>query len=311
MRAFVIASLIAVARSEASLPLGYNGYALNGAILGYNGGYALGAPLAAAPAVAAPAAVTAVLKTAAPAIPSITSSQYRAGDELGNTAFGYSNINSARQEKGNAAGVTGSYSYNGPAGPVAISYVADALGFRVVNRRRRSIAALPAAAAYGYGLPAVTYGANLALPAAATYGAAAIPTVSAGYTALDSALSLPAAPLNAGLPTTTYAATTIAAAAPLAATYAAAPAIAAAPLAATYAAAPLAATYAAAPAITAAPLAASYAAAPAIAAAPLAAAPAIAAAPLAATYAAAPAQREAILTTIKLNPGHATAYRVD
>ena len=284
----VIASLIAVARSEASLPLAYNGYALNGAILGYNGGYALGAPLAvaplaAAPAVAAPAAVTAVLKTAAPAIPSITSSQYRAGDELGNTAFGYSNINSARQEKGNAAGVTGSYSYNGPAGPVAINYVADALGFRVVNRRRRSIAALPAAAVYGYGLPAVTYGANLALPAAATYGAAAIPTVSAGYTALDSALSLPAAPLNAGLPATTYAATNIAAAAPLAATYAAAP------LAATYAAAPLAATYAAAPAI----------------AAPLAAAP------LTASYTAAPAQREAILTTIKLNPGHATAYRVD
>ena len=284
----MVASLLAAAKAEAYLPLGYNSYALNGAFgLGYNG-YALGgalpygaaplaaAPIAAAPAVAAPAAVTAVLKTAAPAIPSVTSSQYRAGDELGNTAFGYSNINSARQEQGNAAGVAGSYSFNDEAGLHTVNYVADGLGFRVLSRSRRSLAA--AHTAYGYGLPALTYGANLALPAA-TYGAAAIPTVSAGYTALDSALSLPAAPLAASYPATTYAATTIAAAAPLAATYAAAP------LAATYAAAPLAATYAAAPAI--------------------------AAAPLAATYAAAPAQREAVLTTIKLNPGHATAYRVD
>merc|ERR1712121_144883 len=56
----------------------------------------------------------------------------------------------------------------------------------------------------------------------------------------------------------------------------------------------LPATYAAAQAIAAAPLAATYAAAPAVAA----------------TYAAAPA-RDAVLTTIKLNPGHATFYRVD
>jgi len=55
----------------------------------------------------------------------------------------------------------------------------------------------------------------------------------------------------------------------------------------------LPATYAAAPAI-AAPLAATYAAAPAVAGA----------------YAAAPS-RDAVLTTIKLNPGHATFYRVD
>merc|ERR1712026_514809 len=58
-------------------------------------------------------------------------------------------------------------------------------------------------------------------------------------------------------------------------------------LPATYAAAPaIAATYAAAPAIAAAPLAATYAAAPAVAGA----------------YAAAPS-RDAVLTTIKLNPG--------
>merc|ERR1712098_525010 len=81
-------------------------------------------------------------------------------------------------------------------------------------------------------------------------------------------------------------------------------------LPATYAAAPLAATYAAAPAIAAAPaVAATYAAAPAIAAAPLAATYAAAPA-VAGAYAAAPS-RDAVLTTIKLNPGHATFYRVD
>ena len=49
---------------------------------------------------------------------------------------------------------------------------------------------------------------------------------------------------------------------------------------------------------------------------PYAYAPAVAAAPApiaapAAVVASAPAAREATLTTIKLNPGHATAYRVD
>lgn len=69
-----------------------------------------------------------------------------------------------------------------------------------------------------------------------------------------------------------------------------------------------AATYAAAPAIAAAPLAAAtYAAAPAIAAAPVAAAPLA----YAAQTVSAPAARDAVLTTIKLNPGHAVAYRVD
>merc|ERR1711972_968957 len=76
----------------------------------------------------------------------------------------------------------------------------------------------------------------------------------------------------------------------------------AAPLAATYAAAPVAhATYAAAPVAHA-----TYATAP-VAAATYAAAPVAAT-----TYAAAaPAARDAVLTTIKLNPGHATFYRVD
>merc|ERR1712073_274850 len=51
-----------------------------------------------------------------------------------------------------------------------------------------------------------------------------------------------------------------------------------------------------------------YAAAPAVAA-PAVAAPAVAAVAAPVAYAGAPA-REATLTTIKLNPGHATFYRV-
>ena len=64
----------------------------------------------------------------------------------------------------------------------------------------------------------------------------------------------------------------------------------------------------AAPTVAALP-AAAYAAAPAIAA-PLAA-PAIAATYAAAPLAAAAPSREAVLTTVKLNPGHAISYRVD
>merc|ERR1712122_361995 len=51
--------------------------------------------------------------------------------------------------------------------------------------------------------------------------------------------------------------------------------------------------------------------APLLATAPLAAPLGYAAYPYAAPYAAAPAVRDAQLTTIKLNPGHAVAYRVD
>merc|ERR1712098_619842 len=55
------------------------------------------------------------------------STQFHSQDEEKNYAFGYSNINSARQESGNAlTGVTGSYSD----GFRTYNYVADGLGFR-------------------------------------------------------------------------------------------------------------------------------------------------------------------------------------
>merc|ERR1711963_443330 len=87
------------------------------------------ATYAAAPANAAPAPVVAAAPVAAPA-----SSQYQAQDEFGNVAYGYQNINSAKQESGNAlGGVTGSYTYADEAGVHTVNYVADALGFRVAG----------------------------------------------------------------------------------------------------------------------------------------------------------------------------------
>lgn len=68
---------------------------------------------------------------AAPALPS--TSQFHSQDEFGNLAFGYSNINSARQESGNTyVGRAGAYSYTDANGIVqTVNYVADGLGFRV------------------------------------------------------------------------------------------------------------------------------------------------------------------------------------
>merc|ERR1711994_1057927 len=222
--------------------------------------YAAAAPVvAAAPAIAAPVAaatyaaaapVVAAAPVAAPA-----SSQFQAQDEFGNIAYGYQNINSAKQESGNAyGGVTGSYTYADEAGVHTVNYVADALGFRVAGDN------LPVAPVHAAVAPVNTLAPVVDTPEVVEAKAAffqAYDAAKAGIVKRSAQIALPA----------TYAA----AAAPLAATYAAAPAVAA-----TYAAAPLAATYAAA--------------------APLAAA--------------APA-REAILTAVKLNPGHAISYRVD
>merc|ERR1719422_447059 len=131
----------------------YGAYgAYGGAALGYPYAYARGyarpavsavhtvtAPAVrtvAAPAVAAVRTVASapVIAKAAPvvaevraAVPTVTSTQFHSQDEEKNFAFGYSNINSARQESGNAlTGVTGSYSD----GFRTYNYVADGLGFR-------------------------------------------------------------------------------------------------------------------------------------------------------------------------------------
>merc|ERR1711884_163151 len=234
------------------------------------------AAYAAAPAVAA-APVAATYAAAAP-IAAPASSQFQAQDEFGNIAYGYQNINSAKQESGNAyGGVTGSYTYADEAGVHTVNYVADGLGFRVAGDNL-PVGPVDTAVAPVHAIAPVVDTPEVVEAKAAFFQA---------YEAAKSGIAKRSAQIA------------------LPATYAAAPAIAA-----TYAAAPLAATYAAAPTIAAAPaVAATYAAAPAIAAAPLAATYAAAPA-VAGAYAAAPS-RDAVLTTIKLNPGHATFYRVD
>jgi len=233
---------------------------------------AYAAPIAAAPVAyaAAPIAAAPVAYAAAPIAPQ-TSSQFQAQDEAGNIAYGYQNINSAKQERGNTyGGVEGSYSYVDEAGVHTVNYVADDFGFRVL----------------GDNLPVNT-------------GIAPLPVVDTPEVVEAKAAFFAA--YNAEASRTKRSAQFVGAGLPYAGAYAGAY-----PLGA-YAAAPLAATYATAP-IAAAPIAAAtYAAAP-IAAATYAAAPIAAA-----TYAAAPAApaREATLTTIKLNPGHAVFYRVD
>merc|ERR1712168_505863 len=210
------------------------------------------ATYAAAPAIAAPVATT-TYAAAAPAIVAAApvaapaSSQYQAQDEFGNVAYGYQNINSAKQESGNAlGGVTGSYTYADEAGVHTVNYVADALGFRVAGDN------LPVAPVHAAVAPVNTLAPVVDTPEVVEAKAAffeAYDAAAAGIVKRSAQIALPA-------------------------------------------------TYAAAPAIAAAPLAATYAAAPAIAAAPV----------VAGAYAAAPS-RDAVLTTIKLNPGHATFYR--
>ena len=256
------------------------------------------ATYAAAPAVAAApvAAYAAAPAVAAAPIAAPASSQFQAQDEFGNIAYGYQNINSAKTERGNAyGGVTGSYTYADEAGVHTVNYVADALGFRVAGDNLPVGPANIAVAPVHQAAPVVD------TPEVVEAKAAFFQAYEAAKAGIAKRSADAQYPLNYALPYAGYAgygyaapavAATYAAAPAVAATYAAAPAVAA-----TYAAAPVAA-YAAAPAV-----AATYAAAPAVAApvAAYAAAPAVAAAPA----------REALLTTIKLNPGHATFYRVD
>merc|ERR1712036_126021 len=206
---------------------------------------AYAAPAIAAPAYAAPVAAAAPVVASAPVAAS-TSSQFQAQDEFGNLAYGYQNVNSAKQERGNTyGGVEGSYTYVDEAGVHTVNYVADDLGFRVVGDN------LPVAPVH-----------NAVAPVAPVYtGVAPVavvdtPEVAEAKAAFHAAYAAEASRTkrSAQFPAGIVAAAPYAAVAP-----------------------------------------AAYAA---VAPAAVAAAPA------------APS-REAVLTTIKLNPGHAVFYRVD
>merc|ERR1712066_273454 len=289
----VIPAILAAAAAEAQLPIaaqylggaglyngayGYAGYAAPYAhayagpvatavdakfaygapVTALNAGPLTAGPVAAAPALAATAPVVgaqyaaayapAVAVAAAPIAAPIAgpvSSQFQAQDEFGNLAYGYQNINSAKQEQGNAyGGVQGSYTYADEAGVHTVNYVADDFGFRVAGDN------LPVAPVY-----------NAALPVAPVHNAAPVvdtPEVAEAKAAFFAAFEAEAS--------RTKRSAQLAAFGPTAYAGLATGLLPAAPVAAAAYAAPLAA--------------------------------------------AAPA-REAVLTTIKLNPGHAIAYRVD
>merc|ERR1712082_236137 len=269
-------------------------------------------------AVAAPAvAAVAPAAYAAAPIAGPCQLQFQAQDEYGNVAYGYQNINSAKQERGNAlGGVTGSYTYQDEAGVHTVNYIADALGFRVASDNLpiapvfdgvapvapvySGVAPLPVsdtaevAAAKADFFKAFNAAKKTKRSAEAQYGYGGLYNGAYGAGLYNGAIGgLYNGAYGAGLYNGAYG-FGLPAVAP--ATYAAAPIapLAAAPVA-TYAAAPLAAAVAPVAAPLAAVAPAAYAAS----------APAYAAAATGAP------SREAVLTTIKLNPGHATFYRVD
>merc|ERR1711997_981326 len=201
--------------------------------------------VAAAPAAysAAPVAVAAAPLAAPIAGP--VSSQFQAQDEFGNLAYGYQNINSAKQEQGNAyGGVQGSYTYADEAGVHTVNYVADDFGFRVASDN------LPVAPVY-----------NAALPVAPVHAAAPVvdtPEVAEAKAAFFAAFEAEASRTKRSAQLAAFG--------------------------------PTAYAGLATGLLPAAPVAAAAYAAPLAAAAP---------------------SRDAVLTTIKLNPGHAVFYRVD
>merc|ERR1712168_442795 len=191
--------------------------------------------VAAAPAAyaAAPVAVAAAPLAAPVAGP--VSSQFQAQDEFGNLAYGYQNINSAKQEQGNTyGGVTGSYTYADEAGVHTVNYVADDFGFRVAGDN---------------------------LPVAPVHNAAPVvdtPEVAEAKAAFFAAFEAEASRTKRSAHLAAFG--------------------------------PTAYAGLATGLLPAAPVAAAAYAAPLAAAAP---------------------SREAVLTTVKLNPGHAVFYRVD
>merc|ERR1712072_720738 len=203
------------------------------------------APAVAAAPVAYAAAPVAVAAPIAAPIAGPVSSQFQAQDEFGNLAYGYQNINSAKQEQGNAyGGVQGSYTYADEAGVHTVNYVADDFGFRVAGDN------LPVAPVY-----------NAALPVAPVHNAAPVvdtPEVAEAKAAFFAAFEAEASRTKRSAQLAAFG--------------------------------PTAYAGLATGLLPAAPVAAAAYAAPLAAAAP---------------------SREAVLTTVKLNPGHAVFYRVD
>jgi len=248
-------------------------------------------------------------------LPTHQAHQFHAQDEFGQFSFGHAGGPSARTESRDAYGVTtGSYQYVDAYGLIqTVNYISDAAGFRVVGT---NLPAGPAAVAETPEVAAAR-AEHLAAVEAAAAAAAAAPEEVVEVVAVEEAAPAEVAERKkrqAILPALAYNGL------PAAVGYNGLHAVGYNGLLAPY---PLAAhgLLAGTPAEIVAdvelPVATVKAAeaveAPVVAAA---AAPVAAALPLAGAYAlpvAAPAvaAREATLTEIKLNPGHATFYRVD
>merc|ERR1712002_138381 len=235
------------------------------------------------------------------------SSQFHAQDEFGQFSFGHAGGPSARTEARNAYGVTtGSYQYIDANGLLqTVNYIADPVnGFRVAGTN------LPVAAAAPEVAPLAAPVFDLPLPVAVedTPEVAAAKAEFAAYDAAAAAAAAapeePAAEERKRRDADEEPAVVAAAPAVLPYPYAGAYGVGAGLFGGVYAAAPgaIVANIAhAAPTVAALPAAA--------VAAPLAAT--YAGLPVAAPLAAAAPSREAVLTTVKLNPGHAISYRVD
>merc|ERR1711963_108143 len=122
MKSFLLLTACLAVASAQYVHYGAGGYTYGAGAYPYVTTGATYAPTYTAP-VAAPTVSTA---------PAVTATQFHGQDELGNTQYGYSNINSAKHEVGNAHGVQGTYSYVDANGIVqTTNYIADDLGFRV------------------------------------------------------------------------------------------------------------------------------------------------------------------------------------
>jgi len=240
------APAVSAVPAVASAPVAYAAAPAPVAVAAAPAAYAAApAAYAAAPAAYAAAPVAVAAAPLAAPIAGPVSSQFQAQDEFGNLAYGYQNINSAKQEQGNAlGGVTGSYTYADEAGVHTVNYVADDFGFRVASDN------LPVAPVY-----------NAALPVAPVHAAAPVvdtPEVAEAKAAFFAAFEAEASRTKRSAQLAAFG--------------------------------PTAYAGLATGLLPAAPVAAAAYAAPLAAAAP---------------------SREAVLTTVKLNPGHAVFYRVD
>merc|ERR1712168_821603 len=254
----------------------------------YFGGLA-GAPVLAGAPITTVAGAPITTFAAAPgpyAVPAAPlASQFHAQDEFGNTVHGYSNINSAKHEAGHPlVGVSGGYSFVDANGKLqTTSYVADGLGFRVQATN------LPVAPVFEGKAPVFEGKAPVA------------PVDTAEVAAAKVAHAAAVAEVNAREKRSTPASTEVLEIKPLEIKPVEVKAL---PL--TYGAYGYGGLYSGA----FAPLGYGlhYGGAPL---APLGYKAPIAPAPLKAVVAALPGAAEATLTKVKLNPGHAIAYRVD